>query len=307
MFISAFTDIELSILPRSNTLTKNIIARLLGATIYVSETVSIKWSVKVKDVGEVQGRADAGRVKIAYRDKAMDIHIRRKDADAGIYPLDLREALATLCLFQDSASVRLLDFILSESDDSEISDELNRRGFPSSKIDALPLEDVQYINSPSGKGQFVGHTPNTKRFQKRRAETRAADTVQAFLGKFNLTNSFRDQLSQPWSESGAENLLAHAGRLDNVDPWNLLRRNHNQWDELLKAKGKPPGVSTGTFWSSNRQLQSKTFLGDRRNVRNAYAAVVLEDHRRNMVIKISNAIGNAGTDEELFAAEHYVC
>lgn len=208
----------------------------------------------------MQGRADAGRVKIFYRDNTMDIHIRRKDADAEIYPLDLREALATLCSFHDPASVRLLDFILSEPDHDEISIELTRRGFPVPKaksasiLDLLPFEDIEYtedegliLDSLCVEGQFVGHTPNTKRFRRRRAKTRAADSIQAFLGKFILTNSFREQLSQPWSESGAENLLAHACRLDNIDPWNLLRRNHNQWDELLKAKGKPPGVATGTF------------------------------------------------------------
>jgi hypothetical protein len=278
--------------------------------------------VRVQGIGEVQGRADSGRVKVSYQGNAMHIYLRHKDADAGTYPLDLREALATLCSIERPTDIRLLDFILSESDTDEILGELRRRGFqlPDTEIakilETVPTDnilDTEYVERKdsirvpvSVEGQFRGHTPNTRRYRRRQAETQSADSIQAFLAKFNMANSFREQLAQPWSDAGAENLLAHSCRLEDVDPWNLLPRNRNQWDELLKAKGKPPGVATGTFWSSNRHIQGKNFLGDRRNVRNAYAAVVLQDHRRNMVIKISNAIDNPMTDEALFAAEHYV-
>jgi hypothetical protein len=255
----------------------------------------------------------------------MRIYLRHKDANAGIFPLDLRESLATLCSFEHPTQIRLLEFILNEPDHGEILCELSRRGFPEignelTKILEAPppdnILDAEYklpkktptvrTSTTEDHVQFRGHARNTRRFRRRREDHQAPDNVQAFIGKFNMANAFREQLAKPWAEAGAENLLAHACRLDDVNPWNLLPRNRNQWDELLAMKGKAPGVSTGTFWSSNRQLQGKQFLSDRRNVRNAYAAVVLQDHRRNLVIKISNAIDNLVNDDVLFAAEHFV-
>jgi hypothetical protein len=274
---------------------------------------------------EVQGRADSGRVKILHQDNAMTIYLRHKDADKGIYPLDLRESLSVLCSLSHLSQVRLLEFILNEPDADEIRGELSRRGFPQLTTEIMRILETEPLVKDSDvilTGQethdstllptkdgfrFYGHTPNTRRYRRPRADYDNDGSVKAFLSKFNIANAFGEQLTQPWDEAGAENLLAHACRLDDVDPWNLLPRNRNQWDELLKAKGKPPGVATGTFWSANRHVQGKGYLGDRRNVRNSYPAVVIQDNRRNMVIKISNAVENRVTDDTLFAAEHHVC
>ncbi|KAH7399670.1 hypothetical protein BKA66DRAFT_437202 [Pyrenochaeta sp. MPI-SDFR-AT-0127] len=310
------------ILPASsNTFCSDVVTKLCGAIIHSSETVSIQWTVKT-EIGEIQGRADSGRVKISYQHNCMNIYLRHKDANSGVYPLELRESLATLCSLEHPTQIRLLEFILNESDSGEILDELSRRGFPEPSFEIKKILDTrqpdnildakytaqneQALHPTPDQHQFHGHTPNTRRFRRQRAECDAPDNVQAFIQKFNVANSFQEQLAQPWAEASADNLLAHVCRLDDVNPWNLLPRNRNQWDELLKAKGKPPGVATGTFWSANRHIQGKSFLSDRRNVRNAYAAVVLQDNRRNMVIKISNAIENLVTDELLFAAEHFV-
>ena len=252
----------------------------------------------------------------------MNIYLRPKDADAGIYPLDLREILATLCCFEHPTQIRLLEFILNEPDSSEILGELSRRGFPPPGIEIMkiletsPLDnilDMEYSaqGDPASyaaedKNQFSGHNPNTKRYRRPRADFDVPDNIHAFIRKFNVANSFQQQLTQPWADAGADNLLAHACKLNDVNPWNLLPRNRNQWDELLRAKGKSPSVATGTFWSANRHIQGNNFLNDRRNARNTYPAVVIQDHQRNMVIKISNAIENLVTDDLLFAAEHYV-
>ncbi|KAF2852960.1 hypothetical protein T440DRAFT_466522 [Plenodomus tracheiphilus IPT5] len=310
------------ILPASNALRNDIVTKLCGATVHASETVSIQWTVKLDGVGEVQGRADSGRVKISYQGDSMNIYLRHRDAHGGIYPIDLRENLAQLCSFDHPTQIRLLEFVLNEPDPNEILGELSRRGFPEPSSELAKIFDTKppgnfldadytprkdpVIDEKVDQYQFQGHTPNTRRYRSRRADEDTPDNVQEFLQKFNMVNVFQGQLAQPWAEAGADNLLAHVCKLDDVNPWTLLPRNRNQWDELLKAKGKPPGVATSTFWSANRHVQGKNFLGDRRNVRNTYPAVVLQDHRRNMVIKISNAIDNLVTDESLFAAEHYV-
>jgi hypothetical protein len=270
--------------------------------------------MKTKD-GEVMGRADSGRVKITQKGKTMSIYLRQRDADAGHTPLELREHLTKICGFEDAVDIRLLDFILSEPDVDEIDNELSRRGYPRSVPEFDDISDN--INSVGASEFWVSKRAskrvldNRRRFGGRKPKGRpnnlpghdVPDTVQSFLDKFNMANTFKDQLGKPWTEANADNMLAHICRLENVDPWALLPKSQNHFDQLLKSRRKAPGTVTGMHWTTDRGVHDKSHL---RKTSNWFPATIFQDSRRNIRIKVSTAIENTVGDDMLFAAELFV-
>jgi hypothetical protein len=311
--MNPITDPRNRILPKDHPTYTEIITQLCNLIVYTSEDVVIHWSVKTRN-GEVLGRADSGRVKITNKGKTMSIYLRQKDADAGHAPLELGEHLTRFCGFSDAVQIRLLDFILSEHDLDEIDNELSRRGFPKyiSELDDLTMDAVGLSEfwraKPSKRAvdsrrRYCGRKPNMRRHQTQQAASDLPDTVQSFLNKFNMVNSFQDRLARPWAEAEAEQMLAHLCRLENIDPWTLLSQDRGNWDNLLKSRNQAPGTVSGAYWSPARDIHHK---GNLLKTNNSYPATVYQDSRRNTRISVSTAIQNTVGEDLLFAAELYV-
>ena len=291
-----------------------IIAQLCNLTVYTSEEVKVRWLVKMKN-GEVLGRADSGRVKITHKGKTMSIFLRQKDADVGHTPLELREHLTKFCGFEEAGKIRLLDFILSEHDLDEIDNELSRRGYPRAvpEFDGISLDTGNLSDllrtKPSKRAiesrrQFCGRKPIVKRTQIRKAATsNQPDTVQSFLKKFNMANTFQDRLSRPWAEAEGDAMLAHLCRLENIDPWMLLPQEQSDWNSFLRSRDYVPGTITGVHWNTERNIHNK---GHPLNTSNSFPATIYQDNQRNLRINVSTAVQNTVGEDTLFSAELYV-
>lgn len=263
---------------------------------------------------EIFGRADSGRVKCARRGRALDIYLVKADADAGKAPFELREYLGKLCGLDRADHLRLLDFILSEPDLGEIDDQLSRRGFSKlvpeleqEKIDSNDLSR-KVIERPrdtqaDARRQFYGRKPDKTRYSTRGAGSEYPDHIQAFLEKFSIANSFRDQVSKPWAEAEASMMLAHLCKLENIDPWMLLPQKRNDWDNFFKYHGKAPGTVTGVSWNESRHIHHKSYL---LKTANSFPATVYQDSEQQLRISVSTAIENKVDDDTLFAAELFV-
>ena len=288
---------------------------------YTAEKVSIQWTLKTPDGSlEVVGRADSGRVKITPVGKALLVYLRKEDSDVSRPPYELREELSTFCGLTDPSHISLLHWIVSENSIDEIDTLFKRKGLQNDipELEALAeslkrAENPQFWDKESRTGRKKGkrnyhgkpYRPPQGRKTQEGGKSSTLDVVQSFMDQFNKASSWSDIAAQPWDKVGADEMLAHLCRLENVDPYSLLSRDENDspWTKRLKAGGAFPDDAAGFFFKEDPMIHKKNrFL---RPAQHFPASVEITRDKGVYVAVTPTPIAEVG-GEILLAGEVYV-
>lgn len=135
-------------IPKSRQDKEEIARRIRRIEVYQSDSVVVKWTVQTRNGSIIEGRTEAGWLKLDMNSSTIRLFLRKEDTTDATPPVELPEALAQVCSIRDPEHLLLLSFILMQSDIQRIKDDLRRRGI----VDTTPESDAESISTwMSGK------------------------------------------------------------------------------------------------------------------------------------------------------------
>jgi hypothetical protein len=296
-----------------------IMAQLRKVEVHSAEKVTVEWSVKPDNAHHmIMGRSDSGRVKLTVVKDILKVILRENDVDAARPPLELQEEMTKFCGITNPVHVALLHWMLVEQDLNEIEDVLRRRGIPNN----IPEFDCLVRDSVVGEVlSFTGldGTPNSidgdsqeRRYQGRKRKQRVnpfsndqntSKAVESFIKKFDLANSFKNRINQPWQDTEPENMLSHICKLENMDPFSLLPQKNDVWHQHLRRGGGFPDDLVGIVFNDGQNTNQMDYVTKSSQT---FPAIVSVSGKGHIHVEVSIA-AKVNTDEEtIFAGELYV-
>ncbi|CZR62635.1 uncharacterized protein PAC_12532 [Phialocephala subalpina] len=250
-----------------------IIGQLCNAKVYTAEKVSIQWTLKTPDGSlEVVGRADSGRVKITPRHTNYE-----------------KNSVPFVVSRTPHMSHSFIGLSPSQTSRRSKPDKESRTGRKKGKRN--------YHSKP--------RRPPRGRKTQQGGKSSTLDVVQLFMDQFNRASSWSDIAAQPWDKIGADEMLSHLCRLENVDPYSLLSRDEidSPWNKRLKAGGAFPDDAAGFFFKEDPVIHKKNrFLRPAQH----FPASVKITRDKGIYVSISpNPIAEVG-GEILLAGEVYI-
>lgn len=119
---------------------KQAIDVLYSVVVYEAERITMQWSIQTYAGKCISGRADTGNIKIHVTDHSLEIYATRGQGLANGSSIELVECIATLCEIREPQKVMMLQYILGEPDQQQISKQLDRRGF--TEMDECGMPDL---------------------------------------------------------------------------------------------------------------------------------------------------------------------
>jgi hypothetical protein len=272
-----------------------VIEQLRNVEVSSAEKVTVEWTLKTGgNDSTIVGRADSGRVKLHLVGDALKILLRTDDVEAARAPLEFREEMTKFCGIVDSSHITLLDWILTESDISEIEDALQRRNVP----DEVPEFDKEADPNNRSKRELFDVSQRRLDYEKS-----SLNAMQSFVDRFNLASSFKSRIAQPWEDTEVESMLSYVCRLENLDPfWLLPQKGGPAAQKIRQAGGQPDGF-VGVFFDRKSDSHYKYHL--KRNLK-TFPAIVSVAGNGKVQVNVSNPLESPLSDDVLFAGELYV-
>ena len=214
---------------------KVIIEQLCNAKVYTVRGITLKWTVKVPGKGDVEGRADSGRVKISAIGKSLEVFLRKSDSDISRPPLELLEEMTTFCQLTDAFHVALLHGVMTESHAADMDVIFERRGLQKDAPEFEILIDSKKLNPNFWSSSTRRHLGEDDYLQDQEA---TFDAVSKFMSRFTTVDRWDNAKARPWSNTKTDLVLSHLCRLENVDPYSLLpQTDHSPWSRRLRQAG----------------------------------------------------------------------
>jgi hypothetical protein len=277
---------------------KIIIEQLCNAKVYTARRITLKWTVKVPGRGDVEGRADSGRVKISAIGRGLEIFLRKSDAEISRPPLELLEEITAFCQLNDASHVALLHGVMTEIHAADMEAIFQRRGLHKDAPEFSTLIDSKKLNPKFWSSSTRRNWEEDEYLQDEEA---TFDAVSKFMSRFTAVDRWDNSKARPWSNTNTDLVLSHLCRLENVDPYSLLPQTTNSpWSRRLRQSGAYLDDPTSISFVHNSGKQSRD-----RPAR-VFPALVKMDRAKHTIIEMLPDSTIDITRDVILAGEVYV-